>query len=83
MPDRKPPRWPTHMGRWSVPRRVFDAAPQWMHDAADWAGGIEPTPLPRVRWFLAGALTTVLAAWTVHLIGVAVVRARHQEGSGA
>lgn len=32
------------MGRFSVPRWFFDLSPRWLHTAADWCGGVEPSP---------------------------------------
>lgn len=42
--------WPTrrwhcyYMGRFPVPDWLYAAAPVWMHEAADWLGGVEPSP---------------------------------------
>lgn len=40
----KPARWPTTMGRFSVHPRLFNASPVWLHEAADWLGGVHPSP---------------------------------------
>lgn len=37
-------RWHCYMGRFPVPDWLYDAAPLWMHEAADWFGGVEPSP---------------------------------------
>lgn len=52
-PEPRVGRWPTYMGRFSVPPWLFDRAPLWMHEAADWLGGVEPSPWVEVRdWVL-------------------------------
>lgn len=53
--DLKEPRfypWPGGrymMGRFSVPWWFFTSTPHWLHAAADWCGGVEPSPWRELR----------------------------------
>jgi hypothetical protein len=42
-------RWYCYMGRFPVPDWLFNISPQWMHSAADWLGGVEPSPWVELR----------------------------------
>jgi hypothetical protein len=50
------------MGRFSVPPWLFDISPQWLHGAADWLGGVEPSPW-RELWDLIGYSRPALFAY--------------------
>lgn len=38
-----------YVGRFRVPRWLYRALPDWAHRAANWLGGVEPSPWLELR----------------------------------